>query len=108
MPSGARLSLFPLLLGCSRDLWFLPAIAVPDSKQPLKGLDGGRYTKNCSALTKGDGEGVLFLNGDLRFKLRHTLGALGNQGHELMLRGSLTQTKNVIPKSGDNSLWMGG
>lgn len=74
------------MLGCACGLWFLPAIAVPDSKQPLKGLDGGLYTRNCSALTKGDGEGVLFLNGDLKFKLRQTLGVLGNQGREVMLR----------------------
>lgn len=95
-------------MNCAHGLWLLLAAALPDSKQPLKDLDGGPYTRNCSALAMGDGEGGLLLNGDLKFKLRQTLAPLSNQGREVMLRGGPTQTKNVTPKSGQSSLWMGG
>lgn len=60
-------------VGCARGPWFLSATAVSDSKQPLKGLDGVSYTRNCSALARGDEEGVLLLNGELKFKLRQIL-----------------------------------
>ena len=47
-------SYFPFReLGCVHGLWLLPAAAVPDCRLSLKGLDGGLYTKNCLALTKG-------------------------------------------------------
>lgn len=72
------------------DLWFLLAGAVPDSKQPPRGLDGGPSMRSCLAFAKGGGEDIPLLKSDLKFKLTQTLAPLGYPGHEGVLRG-LTQ-----------------
>lgn len=71
-------------------LRFCPAAAVPDSKQPPRGPDRDPYARSCLPPTKGDGEDIPLLNGDLKFKLTQILGPFGYQGQEGMLRG-LTQ-----------------